>query len=575
MHRPDRADRGGDHRSLAGDRTTTVTALLRLSAHVATVELRRGLRWLRDQDYIALGVALVTLTTLPGLWVLYRVSRGFGSSLSPATPVPTTVQTAIAGAWLFLTALFVVSGLGSNGDLGDYTELLAIRPAGHLAPGLFLAELVKYVPFVFGPILVGYLGLSAGVGDASPILGGMALGVVALSSAAAVGYPVGIVLKGVIRRSERLARLKPVLAVLVGVAYLTAIITGQVGTVVRGLEPALLGSPLGWLGDLALVTTRPVDASVGRALAVVGLAALSVGLGVLGTVRASTFAWYTDRTQSVEEDSNEAADSDAATESTRTLLSSVLSPVCRRPETLGVASVTLARMYRAPMQLVFAAIPLVAAISLFDQLLTRGTLPWYTPWAVLGIGSWMAGTTVALNPLGLTGRVLPTLLTSRATGRQVIRGTVVAAVTPLILPVALLSVAAGLVAETSAVAVGVIGVATPVVLVASAVVAAAIGVTSPRFRSIDVTDGLTIVPPNRIALTAFSLVVSLGSTAAALAVDSTARVVAAVLLERYLSVELSPDTLETVALVVVVAILALIPVSYVYASRRVGTFTLD
>jgi len=542
---------------------------LRLSVYVSAVELRRGIRWALAQQYILVGFALVTALTVPGLWITFQSAREFGAAIGPAVGPPAEVRIIAAGSWLFLTAMFVVSGVGSNGDFAEAKALLSMRPARDLVGGLLLAETVKYVPFVVVTVGVSYAGLAAGVGSPRPFLGGILVGVVGLSTAAAVGYPIGLMLKGILRRSSRSERLKPLLAVTVGSAYLLVILTGEVHTVVGLLDGVLRAPPLGWLGDLALMTTARVHVSTSRVVGAVALAAIVVMCGTGGVVRAATYAWYADRAP------NSAAVEHTETATDESPVVPVLSVCCRQAQTAGIANALLVRAIRAPIQLLFAVGPPFVVAVVFGQLLVGGRLPWYTPWVVIVTGGWIAGTSFALNPIGVLGPSLPLLLTSPTEGRHVVRGTVIATMLPLVLPVTLLTLGAGLSTSQPQRELVLVVVTAPVVLAAASVVATAVGVTFPRFESIDITDGTAVVPPNKIALSVFAAVLLAGIVVLALVIDPRMRAATVTLVSSSVGWAPGASTLLHIGTAALAVLAVGCAVCYVRACRSISGYTID
>ncbi len=547
---------------------------LAISAVIAKTELRRAARKIRDQDVWLALLAVGVLGFVVVSPLAFDAARDVGASLAAGDDGALThAPLAAAATWVFLAAFMVVSGVGSYGEVDNADGMLTIRPPKDVAGGLFLSSLAQYIPWIAYPVAVVYAGLSVGAGTPLPFAGGVAAGAVVLLSSCAVGYPVGLFLKGVFRRSETLSRLKPVLGVAAGAIYFWLMFSGEFVTVAQTIEPAVLASPLGWLDDLALLTTPGASASSLAAVGAVSLAAVLFPVGVLATVRAARYAWYVDR---AEDNGTQATEPEDAGTAPAGRLGRLLSTVCRRQGTAGVAAVTLVRAYRAPMQSLFVAVPLLFAFPLFEQLLTSGSLPWYAPWLVVFYGAWAAGAASPLNVLGNQGATLPTLLTARSDGRTAVRGTVLAAVL-LVAPLTTLGAAwtatAAGVPRAEAVAVT---VAAPVGVVAGSVLAAGFGALFPRFESIDVTASRSAVLPSKAAFGLFSLLLTVGQVGAVFTASLTARRIGSVLLSERLPFGLTPSasTLESVGWFLVVLVLAAVPVAYLVAARRIDTYRL-
>lgn len=543
------------------------------AVELARVDLVRGYRWLRGQDFwllygavSAVGFAFIALFA-------YSLGHDTGVALAAGeTPwfAAGGAATAWSVVWLFTVAMLVADAVGSNGDLDNDGHYLTIRPTADVAGGKVVGAAAKFAGFVFLPVLALYLGLSLGVGSPAPFLGGVAAGVVTVASAAAVGYPVGLALKGAIRRSALLTRLKPVLGVGIGVAYFAVMLTGEFTAVVEALRPALRAPPLGWLADLSLVTT---PGAAHEAVGVVG--ALSVGLavtaaGTLLAVPAARYAWGAEQTVTAE-------DGDSDTTAPDHAVDRLLGAVTRAPATRAVASTALLRVYRSPLQLVFVAFPLLAAIPVGDQILASGTVPWYAPWLAVWYGAWAAGAALPLNPLGNQGSGLPSLLTSPADGRHAVHG-YVAATAVVAVPVTLVAAAllAGAAGYTSVEILGVAAAAAGAVL-AAAVLAAGVGSVFPRFEAVDFAGSRRAVPPSKVAYGAFSTVLSATVVAAAVVQYDLAREVVAVLASRALPFgwSVAAGGVEAAAWVVLCAVAVALPVAYRVAVGRLRAYRLS
>ena len=392
-------------------------------------------RRIRAQDVWLALVALGSLTVLAVLPLAFDVASEWGGTLASGDAAPaSTVSLLVASGWGFVLAMGVVAGVGSYGEIDEPAGMLTVRPPKDVAGGLLLMNAVGYVPYVVVPFGVGFAGLAAGAGTPLPLVGGLAATAALLASAMAVGYPVGLALKGAIRRSTWLSRLKPVVGAVVAVAYFWVTFAGHLPALVDALSPVLGGPPLVWLGDLALVTTPGADGSPLGAAAALGLSVAVVPVGTLATVRAAEFAWFADERRDTGEEAEPDAEGTAAP-STRptgsTRLGDALGLVCRRQGTAGVAATTLVRAYRAPLQLLFAAVPLLFALPMVEGVLASGTVPSYAPWFAMLYGAWVAGVAAPLNLLGNQGATLPGLLTSRASGREVVHGHLLAVVAPV------------------------------------------------------------------------------------------------------------------------------------------------
>lgn len=545
-----------------------------ISAAIARVELRRGLRRIREQDVwlavMAVG-ALAVLVTLP---TLFGAAHGWGAELAAGDAESTGLLiTLFAVMWVLFFGITIASAVGSYGEVDNEAGMLTIRPPKDVAGGLLASTALWLAPYLIAP-LVGLLGLAAGAGTPAPLAGGIPAIALLLITAVAAGYPLGVAIKAGMLRSALLSRLKPVIGAVVAVIYFWIMFAGHVFAIVAAIAPALYASPIGWLGDLALLTTPGADVSIARAAGAVALSSIVVPVGTLATVRAGRYAWYADEARSTEDDADGEGDSegDAATER----LAAALGIVARRPGTVGVATTTLVRAYRAPLQLVFVALPLLVALPTFERIATTGTAPAYAPWMVMLYGAWAAGTAFPLNALGNQGPTLPALLTARADGRRVVHGTVLAAVLPFGPLTAVLAAGAARLAGRSSEAIVAFAGLSLVVVAAGAVVAAGLGALFPRFETIDVSGDRTATPPSKAAFSLFSMAVALAVNAVGVLSDEVlATLLSAALSERLPGgIDVSAAALETAAWVAVPLLVVAVPVAYRLAVRRIDDYRL-
>jgi len=187
-----------------------------------------------------------------------------------------------------------------------------------------------------------------------------------------------------------------VLGVVLGLAYVTLSVTGELLTVVERLEPVLQSPPVAWFGHLALVTTPNAGVDLTGPLVLLGLMPVLVIGGTVLAVPAARYAWLADTARA---SADEGAELPSAPDSR---VDAVLAVVCRAPETRGIASTTLRRAVRSPFQFVFVAPPLVAAIVFIEGAVTTGSVPWYVPWFVVGTVRGLRGR-VAAESVGESG----------------------------------------------------------------------------------------------------------------------------------------------------------------------------
>lgn len=557
----------------------------RVSAEIAEVELRRVVRRIRSQDlWLALMVVtgLIVLVSFP---LIFSITSDWGQTLATGDTSPvSTFGLLLAVVWCFLTGFALVAGIGSYGEVDNAAGMLTIRPPKDVAFGLLLMNTLAYTPYLVPPMAVGYVGLSVGVGTPAPLVGGLLVLVVLYTSAMAIGYPLGLAVKGVVRRSALLSRFKSVFGVLVAVGYFWIMFGGHLTTIVDIARPALEGPPIGWLADVALLTTPDAGVSLTGAAGAFVVALVLVPLGTLATISAAKFAWYVDRS-----DENDETDVQAATESGEDQESETVSVpqvatldrwlglFARRQGTVGVATTTLVRAYRAPLQLVFVAAPLLFALPMVEVFVTAGTVPDYAPWFAMLYGGWAAAVAYPLNLLGNQGATLPLLLTAQADARQTVNGHLLAAAVTFAPVTAVLAAGAAVASGRSLTDASVMGGIAVVVVVSAAIVAAGLGALFPRFTSIDVTGDRTATPPSKAAVSLFSLLVVLAVTATGVLTDEVYRLLITGLLSDYLPLGIDPtaSSLETAALALVSLFAVSVPLAYVVAVRRLRTYRIE
>jgi ABC-2 type transport system permease protein len=540
---------------------------------LARVDVRRGVRWALAQDvWVLYGLVAAAGFAFMG-WISFNFGRTAGQSLAAgesAWLLSTGAWTVWSVLWLFAVGLLAVDAVGSNGDLDADGYYLSVLPVPDLVGGKLLASAAKFTPFVLALALPGHVGIALGAGQPLSLVGCGVATLLVVASATAVGYPLGLALKGLVRRSATLTRLKPLLGGALGVAYLGVMFSGEFTTVVARIEPALGTPPLGWLGDLALLTTTGVGVSPAGAAGALAVGAVATTAGTTLAVPAARYAWKTDRARP----SADGKDGEATPPADPVGRLLGAAPVSQ--PTRGVAVTTLRRVVRSPFQLVFAAVPLLAAIPMGEQVLTTGAVPWYAPWLVVWYGAWAAGAAVPLNPLGAQGATLPALLSSPADGGQVVRGHVVAAALPVAPLTAAAAVGVGVLGDQPTSQLVAVGVAAVAVVVAASVLAAGIGATFPRFEAVDLGNAREAVPPSKVAFAVFGTALSLSVVAVAVVTEDLARQLAAALLTRSLPLNptVGPDAVATAGWVVLCLAALSVPLAYRVGATRIAEYRL-
>ncbi|ERG89683.1 MAG: hypothetical protein J07HX5_01855, partial [halophilic archaeon J07HX5] len=332
-----------------------------ISYAIAVVESRRSWRRVRGQDFWLLFVVVGVLAALVSLPVLFGRGQSVGEALAAGGTPPDSVSLVVVAGWLGLFAFGAVAGVGSAGTLDQKPAVLTARPLKDAAGGLLLAATAGYAAFAWLPALVAGSGIAVALGTPAPVVGILAGTTAALLTAVTAGYAGGLALKGLVRRSPWLRRLKPVLGTVVVVGYVWSGTTGRLWAAVSMVSGVLVDSPLGWFADLTFLTTAGMNTSVFLAAAVLLLTAAAVPVCVYATVRAGTYAWSVDATGAETDTSTSGAAPSASPNASAAgdarlnrLLASVVESATR-----GVAVAVMLRAYRNPLQLFYVALPLV------------------------------------------------------------------------------------------------------------------------------------------------------------------------------------------------------------------------
>jgi len=543
---------------------------------IARVESRRSWRKIRNQDLWLALAGIGILFVLVSLPVLYGFGRSFGADLTGGSAPIDVAFTAVVGAWLGMVAFGIMAGVGSEGEVDNQAAILTIRPPKDVAGGLLLGTVVGYAPLLCLPALAAGIGIAVGSGTPAPVAGILAGSIVLLVTSITIGYACGLTIKGIVRRSARLTQLKPVIGVVIFVGYIWLSATGRLFTLVIDAGELLRSSPLGWLADLTFLTTPNAGTSVLNAVGALAVSVAVVPVGVFAVVRAAEYAWYAEQRQT-DSDDEPVESSNREGVSLGERFDTALGAVGVSAGTRGVTTTVLLRAYRSPLQLVYVVVPLFLLLPTIETAVTTGFVPEWLPWGVLLYGGWVAGAAFPLNLLGDQGGTLPTVLTARIRGRQVVHGYVLAAVLVFVLPTAVAAIATAQVAGRSTETLLSVGLASPLAVVAGAVLAAGFGAAFPRFQSIDLTGSTKALLPSKTAFALFSMTATVSITAIGVLIDDIYRIVMSDLLSTYLpyGITVGPGGLETVSQIVTGLVVVAVPLAYLFASRRIDSYRLE
>lgn len=545
-----------------------------ISWAIGVTELRRFGRRIRSQDVWLLMMAIGVVAILLMVPVIFGLARDYGTELGATGEVAGSAFPLIfIVGWPVMLLFGLVSGVTGEGEIDGQEGILTVRPPKDVAGGLLLYVWLGYAPFVLIPGVVAAVGLGVGMGEPAVGAGVLVALTCVLVTGTLVGYVIGLLLKGAIRRSPWLSRLKPLLGAIVVVGYFWLIFTDRLWPIMRQAGERLEGTPLAWYADLAFVTSVGVETSTAAAAAVLGLSLLIVPPGLLAVVRAGEYAWYVD----VEEGGASPRTDDRSGPSPGEWLDRLLANVGLHPATRGITVAALLRGYRAPLQLVYVAVPFLFMIPIVDPIIRTGEVPSWFPWMVIMYGGWAAGASFPLNILGNQGSTLPRLLTSPAQGRRVMNGYILAtaiAFVPLTVAIGVITANA---AGRSAAVILSVAVGSVAVVVAGAILAAGIGVTFPRFSTIDLTDSTSAVLPSKLAFALLSAYGILAANSVGLLVDDVYRAMIAAIVSEVLpyGMSVTEAQLEVGAAFIAFVGLVALPLAYVGGAKRFDAYRVS
>lgn len=485
---------------------------------IARTELRRRLRSIlgspRAIAFVVAGLFGLVAAAAGGVGAFFlgRAAAGGGTIGAGVDQVPLVpiVRVVAASTFGFVAAIVTFRVAAGRSSIDAAPGVLTTVPHRDVLAGLVVTEAASTLAYV-GPLaaVVG-VGVALGAGTPVPAVVAPALAVLLTGVAAAVGFAAGLAVRAVVVRVPAVGRYRTVLLILAGVGYAGLLATGRLATVTGPAIDLLGATPVGWVGDLLLVAAgASLDplaglAGLGAIVAAVPLA-LGVGVALAGRV------WFADPVATGGDPGSRTIPDaeDGAEPGTGWARPAVDRPVWPFDRTTGaVARTAWLRARRAPVTLVYVLYPLFLLAAVASP--SEGSLlplPSVLPLLVALSCAWAAGSAFALNPLGGEGAVLATTLTAPVTGRQFLRGRVLAGAVPGVPVAATLTLATGLFTDlTVPVVVGVAVGAAGLTLVSGGV-AAGVGVVFPRFDAVSVLRSREAVLPSLAAFLFFSLAV--------------------------------------------------------------------
>lgn len=533
----------------------------RHGGRIARAEFVRSIRrYGRDVRRIA-GLAIAALFLGGNLLFALPAVRSFGRRVGSVGEIPYVgpAATLLTAGLLLLAALRTVERIGGI-DAEEFL-LTAVHPRA-VVLGLITAEIGRLLLWFGLPILAVAGAFAAGLGSPLLLVSGTLVFVPLVCCTAVWGYAVGI---GVLRLLRHLPRFRRLLKVGGIVLFVALIVLSQVGVQyvasgevsLSGLFAALSVAPLTEYAALSFLGT-PLSAPVtpGALAVLVGLVALTP-VGLVVATRQAAALWFTDGpTRS--EPTREAAD-------TPVPASGFAPPQPFAWTKAGtIAWGHLVRAVRHPqdlahlLMLVFFAGPFIASFAQGSGgghgLLIGG--------AGVVLGTYLAGATFGLNPLGDDRPVLPLVLLTETDPRTFLRGRMAAGLAvgvPVVVLAPLGSIALGT-APLHGLAFAVVGVG---FCVTAGLFALGLGCAYPIYEEREIW-GAETVAPSTLVLMGYSVVVT-GGTGVGLGLT-------------YLGVtgNFGPTGVIVVALVVYLLLTLGVPyISYRYARQRYRKYTLD
>ncbi|RKD97774.1 hypothetical protein [Halopiger aswanensis] len=548
-------------------------------ATVAHLELRRTARTFVGNKTKLLMMAAVALFALgPITFVGLSILPSLGEEAAAGTVTPETAETitsyvtgGTAVLWLFLTFMAILRTVTTVGDIDEPAFLLLSTPIRNTVVGVIAAETVLIGVWVVPPAILFAAAFAYGAGTVLPVLAAPLLIVCLLVTAVPVAFVVGIAIRHLITVYEPIARYRLVLFAAFWIVYFGAVATGGLDAVMTTLFTHLQASPLGWPGHLLLLGIPGIDAStVGVGGALVG-SALLVGAAVAVGIPSARLHWFADPARFEDEEIDEETSSDRLAD----LLSGTVSqPV--RTETVTA----IRRAKRSPIRLAYAGYPLLGTLGFVQQIMELGTVPSYLAVLFSLYVVWAAGVLFTLNPLGDLGPGLPAVLTSTLTGRQAIRGRVLAGALVGV-PIAIVASAVlGFVSPLSLEHTAALVAGTAVGAVATPALATGVGSAFPRFGSVKVTNNREAVMPSKTAFLVYTLSIALPAAAAVVLYLEAPELIADLIATVSAwtpgpELAISAQTITVAAWIVLVVGLVAPLVSYRYAVERFDWYYLD
>ncbi|RDI69811.1 hypothetical protein [Halopelagius longus] len=466
---------------------------VRHGARIGRAEFRRSVRQIRGDNRRLLGVGFAVL--IFGMQIAFSLPVAYfaGRTARSVAAVPFLAPGAVilpAGLLLFaaFTTLERIGGVEAEDLL-----LTAVHPRA-VVVGLIGAEIGRLAVWLGIPIAALAVAFAAGLGSPSLVVTAVLVLLPLLCCAAVWGYALGIAVLRVLRRLPGIRRVLKAVGILVFVVFVVGSqFAGQYiaerPVSVEGLLSAVTFEPLTDYVALAFLGTplsRPMSPEAVAVLAAL-VALTPVGLAVAS--RQASELWLSDAPR--RERSRRTSSSAGGFAPPRPFA---------RTKSARIAWGTLVRAARNPQELNHLLMAIFFVGPFGGVFVQSGSLGPLAAGVGVGLGTYLAGATFGLNPLGDDRPQLPLLLLTETPTRTLVRGRMLAGLAvglPVAVLVPLASVAVG-VSPSFAVAFAAAGVG---LCVAAAAFAVGVGAAYPIYEEREVWGTETVVPSTLVMVT--------------------------------------------------------------------------
>ncbi|WP_226480496.1 hypothetical protein [Natrinema amylolyticum] len=546
---------------------------------ITRTEVRRTVRAVAGDRTKLLMMAVVALfalgpVTAVGLLIVPELGEEAAAGSLSAADAATVIEFVTGGTavlWLFLVLMAIMRTVTAVAKVDKPAFLLLSTTVRNSVIGVVAAEIALFAIWLVPPTVLFAAAFASGSGTVLPVLVAPLLIALLLCTAVPVGFTVGVWIRHLITVYEPVARYRTLLFAAFWVVYFGAIATGGLNTVMGTLFSALQASPLGWPGHLLVAGIPGVDPSATGIAAAIGGSLLVAGLAIAVAIPSAERHWFADPARTQDEEVDETTSSDR--------LAGLLSGTLSRPvRTVTVTAIR--RTKRAPIRLVYVGYPLLGALGFVRQIVELGTIPPFMAVLFSLYIVWAAGALFTLNPLGDLGPALPAVVTSTLTGKQAIRGRIIAGALVAVPAALCLSLAMGLVSPLSLERTAALVAGTVVGTVATPALATGIGSAFPRFGSVNVTNNREAVMPSKTAFVVYTLAIALPAVAAVVLYLEAPELIADLIASTATVTPLPDLSISAQAITVgawIVLIVGLIapPVSYRYAVERFDWYDFE